>query len=204
MMMWPETAIFIPWDIWLLTWIGAAFWSRRTQLRPQVFGREILYRTMVLAGFVALLAPFISQSSTDFLAGYRTSNYFNARYWALSPMSGWFMVAIVAGGFAFCWWARLYLGSLWSGRITLKEDHHVVDTGPYAFVRHPIYTGIIVASIATAAERGSGYGILGLVLITAGYWIKARMEERFLRETLGADSYDAYARQTAMLIPYLL
>ncbi len=201
--MWPEEAIYIPWDIWAITWIAAALWSRRTLNRPSATGLGILYRVMTLGGFIALLAPFISQSSTDYLAGYRTHDILNARYWALPPAVGWVMVATASAGFIFCWWARIYLGPLWSGRITRKEGHRVVDTGPYALVRHPIYTGIILASAATMAERGSGYGILGFVLVAAGYWIKARLEERFLRTELGADAYDAYARKTAMLVPFV-
>src|SRR5438445_12979167 len=49
------------------------------------------------------------------------------------------------------WWARIHLGRLWSSNVTRKKNHHVVDSGPYGIVRHPIYTGVIVASIATAA-----------------------------------------------------
>jgi protein-S-isoprenylcysteine O-methyltransferase Ste14 len=106
-------------------------------------------------------------------------------------------------GLIFAWWARIHLGRLWSARITRKEGHKVIDTGPYAFVRHPIYTGLIFAALATAAERGSALAVLGAVLFCAGYWMKARLEERFLRQELGADAYDRYATRTAMLVPFL-
>jgi protein-S-isoprenylcysteine O-methyltransferase Ste14 len=85
----------------------------------------------------------------------------------------------------------------------LKAGHHVVNTGPYRIVRHPIYTGIIVATFATAIDKGTYVAIAGAVLMLVGWFIKARVEERFLRVQLGADAYDAYARQTAMLIPYV-
>ncbi len=202
-MLWPEGAIYIPWDIFLVTWVAAAFWTARTQGRPSWSSTEIIYRVMTFAGFVALLAPNISQGSDSFRAGQPGTDFLNARYWALPLAAGWIMVAICAAGIAFCWWARLYLGRLWSARITRKEGHHVVDTGPYALVRHPIYTGIITAAVATAAERGSGYGVLGAISLAVGYWMKATIEERFLRTELGEQAYDAYARKTPMLVPFL-
>jgi protein-S-isoprenylcysteine O-methyltransferase Ste14 len=92
---------------------------------------------------------------------------------------------------------------MWSSSVTRKADHHIVDTGPYAFVRHPIYTGIITACAAMAAQRGTVAGLAGLVLVILGFWIKARLEERFLRIELGAEPYDAYAKRTGMLFPGL-
>ena len=83
------------------------------------------------------------------------------------------MVALAAVGFLFAWWARIYLGRLWSGSITRKEGHKVVDTGPYAIVRHPIYTGIYIAAIASAVAIGTLHAILGAMLLIVGYWVKA-------------------------------
>jgi protein-S-isoprenylcysteine O-methyltransferase Ste14 len=113
----------------------------------------------------------------------------------------WVLVAIAVAGFAFTWWARFHLGRLWSSSVSRKADHRIVDTGPYGIVRHPIYTGIIVASAATAAQRGTAPAWLGMALMTLGWYIKARLEERFLRDELGADAYDAYARRVPMLVP---
>ena len=108
----------------------------------------------------------------------------------------------MVAGFLFCWWARVHLGQLWSGNITLKADHRVVDTGPYRLVRHPIYTGLILAALATALEKATVLGLSGVLLITFGFWLKARFEEGFLRAQLGAAAYDAYAARTPMLIPF--
>ncbi len=102
----------------------------------------------------------------------------------------------------FCWWARIHLGALWSGRITRKEGHRVVDTGPYRLVRHPIYTGIDTAALALLVVKATPIALAGFVLIVWGYWIKARIEERFLREQLGAADYDAYRARTPMLVPF--
>jgi protein-S-isoprenylcysteine O-methyltransferase Ste14 len=193
----PGAAIFIPWTVWAVTWIAAALWANRTLKRPGL-GQEWVYRIVTLAGFVLLLG-FAGKYSHGHLSLYPLGG----RLWALPRNIGWAMVSLATAGFLFAWWARIYLGRLWSGSITRKEGHRVVDTGPYRFVRHPIYTGIITAGIATAAVNGNWRGIAGAVLLIVGYWLKARIEERFLRTELGAEAYDAYARKTAMLIPFL-
>lgn len=122
--------------------------------------------------------------------------------WQTPDTIGWVLVALTAGGFLFCWWARIHLGSLWSGWVTKKTGHHVVDTGPYRLVRHPIYTGIILASYATAIEKGTGLALIGAGVMVLGWYIKARLEERFLRQELGREAYDAYAAHVPMLIPF--
>ena len=112
-------------------------------------------------------------------------------------------MVIAALGFAICWWARLHLGRLWSASVTRKADHRIVDSGPYALVRHPIYTGVILAAAATAALKGSAGALLGLALMVLAFWIKARLEERFLGAELGEAAYDDYRRRTGMLFPGL-
>lgn len=184
----PLVAMRWLWGLWFISWIIAARWSNRTEARPAV-SSEFLYRVITLTG-VALL--FL----TD-----RSGAGIGPRLWGTPPEFSWPLVGIAFAGFAFCWWARIHLGRLWSMSVTRKESHHVVDTGPYAFVRHPIYTGIIVASLATAAQQATVGTFAGVVLVIVGFWIKARLEERFLREQLGAQDYDAYARRTGMLFP---
>src|SRR5450432_3399825 len=105
-------------------------------------------------------------------------------------------------GFGFAWWARIHLGQLWSAFVTRKADHRIIDTGPYGIVRHPIYTGIILAAIAMAIVKGTVIAIAGALLATLGFWVKARLEEGFLREQLGAEEYDSYSRRVPMLVPF--
>ena len=113
------------------------------------------------------------------------------------------MLWIVAlAGLAFTWWARIHLGTLWSGNVTRKPDHHIVDTGPYGLVRHPIYTGLLVALYATALDRGSVLAIAGAAVLTLAFAIKARLEERFLGAELGAETYGGYRRRVPMLVPF--
>jgi protein-S-isoprenylcysteine O-methyltransferase Ste14 len=185
----PLAAMKWLWFAWAISWLIAALWSRRTEARPGATA-EYLYRLVTLTG-VALLFdlghfPFLGQE-----------------LWRSPLPLGWVLTGVTALGFSFCWWARIHLGTLWSSSVTRKADHRIIDTGPYGLVRHPIYTGIITASAAMAIEAGTPGGLLGLALVVLGFWIKARLEERFLRAELGAEAYDAYSRRTAMLFPRL-
>ena len=193
----PDEAIYVPWTVWAVSWMLAAAWANRTANRPPI-GSQAPYRFITFVGFVLLLFYVVHRSHGQV---YLTYKY--APLWTLPDEAKWAMVGVAAFGFLFCWWARIHLGVLWSGSITRKEGHRVVDTGPYAIVRHPIYTGIIIAAFATMAVRGTAAAIAGTALIMLGYWMKGRLEERFLRGELGAEAYDAYARKTAMLIPFV-
>ena len=111
------------------------------------------------------------------------------------------MVALTAVGLAFAWWARIHLGKLWSGGVVLRDDHRVVESGPYALVRHPIYTGLFAAVIAMAVVRATPISLLGAALFVLGFTLKARLEERFL-ETAMPD-YAAYRRRVGMIVPWI-
>lgn len=185
----PQLAINYLWLAWVISWLVAAFWSERTAQRPG-FGSELLYRVVTLIG-AALLFGFVSRSYHGPLG-----------LWSLSESANWALLGICAAGFVFCWWARLHLGKLWSGWITRKEGHRIVDTGPYGIVRHPIYTGLIASVLATAVMKGTMLALAGALIMTLGFWIKARLEEKFLREQLGAEAYDAYRRRVPMLVPF--
>ena len=109
---------------------------------------------------------------------------------------------MTAAGLGFTWWARLHLGLLWSGNVARKANHRIIDSGPYGIVRHPIYTGLLLALYATALERGTSFAIAGAVVATIGFYIKARLEERFLTAELAADAYAGYRARVPMLVPF--
>ncbi|MFI5361273.1 MAG: methyltransferase family protein [Elusimicrobiota bacterium] len=189
MVLTPETVVNYAWAAWFASWLAAAFWSDQAAKRPG-FGAEALYRGVELVGFALL-----------FGAGER----FGGSYvlWVVNDAAGWALAGVSALGFLFCWWARIHLGRLWSARVTKKADHRVVDTGPYGFVRHPIYTGLLAAAFSTAVLKGTTGALAGAAVATAGFWIKARLEERFLSAELGAEVYAAYRARVPMLIPFL-
>jgi protein-S-isoprenylcysteine O-methyltransferase Ste14 len=192
----PDEAIYGPWFIWMLSWLAAAFWANRTVNRPS-FVNQNRYRIFEFAGF-ALLLFYVVRPTTHGMQAARL-----LPIWTLSDDAKWAMIALATLGFVFCWWARIHLGRLWSGSVTHKEGHHVVDTGPYAIVRHPIYTGVLTAAFATMMVRGTAPAVAGFALLIIGYVMKGRVEENFLRAELGAQAYDAYARKTAMLVPFV-
>ena len=151
--------------------------------------RELGHRLLTIAGALLVMAR---------LQGGR---------WALRPWRAplaveWACVVVEVAGFAFAWWARIHLGRLWSGTITVKPEHRVVQSGPYRLVRHPIYTGILLAIAATVVAVGSLSGIAGALLMSGGFYWKARVEESMLREELGP-AYDDYRRRVPMLVPFV-
>jgi protein-S-isoprenylcysteine O-methyltransferase Ste14 len=183
----PFGALLTVWAIWLISWLGASMWSDRTQARP-ILGSQFLYRFLSFVGAATLF-------------DYR--HWGPAQLWDLGDAGDWAVVGLAIAGFLFCWWARLHLGRLWSSSVTRKADHHIVDTGPYRLVRHPIYTGLIIAAFATVLQRGTAVSAAGFAILTFSFWIKARLEEKFLRSELGTEAYDDYAGRTGMLLPFL-
>jgi protein-S-isoprenylcysteine O-methyltransferase Ste14 len=180
-------AIVALWAGFFVSWLAAARWSSTPEKR--IGDRaELPYSIVLMIGGIALLAP-------------ARNGFWPLRLWYATRMDAWICVGLIAAGFAFSWWARIHLGQLWSGQITMKADHRVIDTGPYRIVRHPIYTGILLAVFATAAAKGTALALVAAVLITLGVWMKARLEEGWLRRELGPDTYDAYRRLVPMLIP---
>ena len=121
--------------------------------------------------------------------------------WTNPPLLAWALLGVVAAGIAFCWWARVHLGALWSAEVTRKEAHRVVESGPYGIVRHPIYTGFIVMYAGLVLLSASAVGLAGFVLMTVGLSLKARLEEEFLTGELGAAAYGDYKARTPMLVP---
>jgi protein-S-isoprenylcysteine O-methyltransferase Ste14 len=110
---------------------------------------------------------------------------------------------MVAAGLAFSVWARVYLGRNWSASVTVKQDHELVQSGPYRLVRHPIYTGLLLALLGTAVARGDAQGFVAVAIAVAAIWRKLRLEERWMQETFG-ETYAHYRAHVPALIPHLL
>ena len=165
----------------MVSWAAAAVWVNRTVGKASRRD-EVLSRLTVGAGAALLFWNYKDSPGTD-------------------ETAGWILFAVVVLGILFAWWARVHLGRLWSGRVTRKEDHRVVDTGPYALVRHPIYTGVVTSALATGIAEWRVAAFSGALVIALGFWLRSRLEERFLRAELGT-AYEEYARRVPMLIPF--
>jgi protein-S-isoprenylcysteine O-methyltransferase Ste14 len=179
----PGAAILLLWIGWLISWIVAAQWSGATQERAGV-GKALGYRSSMALGTVLMFIP---------AHGYEGS----LRLWH----GAWVCVGIVAAGIAIAWWARLHLGRLWSSSVTVKAEHHIVDSGPYRFVRHPIYSGLLLSLLGTAAAKGTILGIAAFGFLLLGMMMKARLEEAWLASQLKQGAYADYCRRVAMIVP---
>ena len=186
---WPTKLLALIWLAWVVSWVVAAFWSGRTKTHVPTWNSWI-YRLPILLGAIFLMP-------------------LTARVLGAGPLYdlgnwGTYLLALVTVfGISFTWWARIHLGRFWSNAITHKEDHRIIDTGPYGMVRHPIYTGLIIAILATGIAVGTWTALLGALFICFGEWQKARMEEGFLSVELGQEAYRSYSRRVPMIVPFL-
>ena len=186
----PTDVTIYAWAVWLASWLVAAVWSSRVERRSRSHA-DYVYRLLTTLGAVLLFDLHLSWqwgATTLWRAGHTTA---------------WALVAMTISGFAVAWWARITLGRLWSGSVTRKVDHEIISAGPYRMVRHPIYSGLLLSVGATAALRGTTAAVLGAAAIAIGLFVKARVEERFLRSELGSERYDGYARRVPMLVPFI-
>jgi protein-S-isoprenylcysteine O-methyltransferase Ste14 len=110
---------------------------------------------------------------------------------------------VTIAGLLIAVWARQHLGANWSRSVTIKQDHQLIVTGPYAVVRHPIYTGILAGFLGSVIALGQVRGIIAFVLVFFVLWYKLRMEEQWMRNQFGV-TYETYAQHVAALVPFVL
>ena len=111
-------------------------------------------------------------------------------------------LVLTALGLGLAIWARFQIGRNWSGMVELKQDHQLIRRGPYAFVRHPIYSGLMLATFGTGIAYGEIRGLVAFALITMAWGYKSRLEEAFLIRQFGAE-YEQYRREVKGLIPFV-
>ncbi|MGC2110077.1 MAG: isoprenylcysteine carboxylmethyltransferase family protein [Candidatus Korobacteraceae bacterium] len=175
------------WVVFLIVWV---IWGMRTkpvQTREGVSSR-LSYTVLTIA---AAYLMFSADVPRDWLR----RPIFPATLWI--EVLG---IAIAAAGIAFAFWARAYLAGNWSSAVTVKVGHQLVRSGPYRWVRHPIYSGMIFAMFGTALNRGQLRGLIAVLLLYLGFKIKSRIEEQAMLTTFGAE-YDEYSRTTGAIIP---
>ena len=110
---------------------------------------------------------------------------------------------LLALGMAFSIWARMELGRNWSNVVTVKVGHELIQSGPYRWVRHPIYTGILTAIIGTGLAQDYLFDLLVPLTMFSSFWIKLKREEDWMRTQFGGQ-YDAYMTRTKRLVPFVL
>jgi protein-S-isoprenylcysteine O-methyltransferase Ste14 len=176
-----------PWAVFVAYWAISALKTRTTEKKESSLSRYGILLIEV-CGFTLLFSGWASIGPLGHLVLRRT--------YAMA-FTG---VALTWLGIAITLWARHHLGQYWSARITIKVDHELIRTGPYTHLRHPIYTGLILASMGSAMAIDQWRCLLGLLLITTGYWIKARKEETMLQAQFG-EAFQEHCQHTGFLLP---
>ena len=178
------------WILWLAYWIVAARTTHETRRREGRASRFSHYGPLILGGLL-LGVPNILGAELD------------RPFHAATPFWLLLAVALVVPGLGFSALARAYLGRNWSVEVTIKNQHELVRSGPYAVVRHPIYAGMLLALIGTALMIGNWRALIGLALIVAAVLRKLTIEERFMAEQFG-EAYSRYRAEVPALIPFLV
>jgi protein-S-isoprenylcysteine O-methyltransferase Ste14 len=170
-----------------VTWVLAAFITKRTS-RRQSAAASITYRIMAIAAYLLL---FNSHAHAGFLG---------IRFRPASALADSLGFVITIAGIGLCLWARFFLGRNWSSAVTVKKDHELIQTGPYALVRHPIYAGFSLATLGTALTLGEVRGLISVVLLVLAWRMKWGAEEAFMSQEFG-EQYTEYRRNVHAIIP---
>lgn len=182
-------AIPVLWAAWGVCWMIASAFAKPVRRRESAASRASHVVPLALAA--ALLA-------SRRLAGPVLDTRF------LPRGAGWLWLgtALVAAGLLFAAIARMQLAGNWSGTVTLKQDHTLTRSGPYRVVRHPIYTGLLLAVLGTALAEGEWRGLVAFVAVLAAFLRKMRIEERFMLEAFG-EEYARYRQEVPSLVPWV-
>ena len=172
--------------LWLL-WLGYWWFEARNSARAQKSESlltGVLYRGATVIGIVLIF-------------GLKRQR---AELWPVNvPLLG-IAVILMLCGFAFAIWARRHIGRFWSARVTLKEGHQLIESGPYSLVRHPIYSGLLLSMAATVMTIGTGQSVCGYALLVGALIFKLAAEERLLAANFG-QAYQKYQKRVKALIP---
>ncbi len=181
--------IRLPWLILLAYWVIAFFRVRPNQTVEPLPSR-LIRLAVIVVGFELLYGHWLRFT------------ILGRRFVPDLPPVRYAGIILLWLGIGIAIWARYYIGEYWSAKITIKTEHKVIDSGPYAFMRHPIYSGILLAFIGTALAIGRWRGVAAFFLMLVVFIIKARREESLLTAELG-DNYGRYKKRTGMLIPWI-
>lgn len=181
--------IVVCWIVFVAVWFVSAWFAKRTVERSgtSVWGIAWIVVILLVATGSGRLAL---ANSVDL--------------WPVTPGLAIVAAGLTAAGLSVALWARATLGRNWSGEVVLKEQHNLIDRGPYAFVRHPIYTGVLLMVLGPVTISSTRAAVILFATMVAGLIVKARREERLLTKHF-PDMYPRYrARVRAKLIPFLL
>jgi protein-S-isoprenylcysteine O-methyltransferase Ste14 len=179
------------WAVFVTIWAIMAVSTKRNVGRRN-WGKEIGLRLIAFAVIVVIIR----------IPSWRYALGNIEKHAAGNPILGVIGVALCALGIGFAIWARVYIGRNWGIPMSRKENPELITSGPYAFVRHPIYTGMIFAMLGSALAVNVSWALM--LLLFGGYFVySATREEAFMTEQF-PDAYPAYRKRTKMLLPFVL
>jgi protein-S-isoprenylcysteine O-methyltransferase Ste14 len=177
------------WAVLGLYWLVTALGTKKVAVNEST-GLRVFRLTMLALMLVLLM--------TDWLR-------IGPLAWRFLPRHSeavWLGVALTSVGVALAIWARFSLGRNWSDKVVLKVDHELICSGPYRYLRHPIYTGVLLAVAGTALTIGEWRGVAALVLLGTNYCVKALKEEKILAVNFG-EAFAEHKRRTGFFLPGL-
>ena len=183
----PEQIIYASWILFGVYWFASAFSAKKTEKR-EPSAERLGHMILMATGYILLFQ--------------RNGNWgiLNHRFLRDTLWIAWLGAAITFAGVLFAVWARWNLGKNWSAAVTIKQGHQIIRTGPYAHIRHPIYTGMLIGIIGTALAIGEYRGLLAFAIILFGFYRKARKEEKFLAANFGQPFLE-HKRHTGFFLP---
>jgi protein-S-isoprenylcysteine O-methyltransferase Ste14 len=177
-----------PWIVFITYWVVAALKTRRTRSR-EPFASRFAVLLIEVAGFVLLFADWAGVG------------WLGSKFLPRTLASAGLGVALTWLGVGLAIWARYHLAEYWSARITLKEDHQLICTGPYARLRHPIYSGVVLAALGSAVVIDKWRCVVGVGLVLTGYCLKGKREEKLLSQQFG-DAFQEHRKHTGFMFPH--
>jgi len=178
------------WVVFGVYWLVAA--SRR---KPEQTSESPVYRLLRLVILVVVFTLLFARWTAR--VGRLGSSFLPHR-----PVLGYIGFTLALAGIALAMWARIHLGEFWSDKVVLKVDHQLIRTGPYAHLRHPIYSGVLLGVAATALVVGEWRGVIAFLILLVNYWIKARREDQMLAERF-RESFAEHEKHAGFLLPKL-
>lgn len=184
-----NAVILYLWITFAIVWLAGAFAAKPAARRQSLISRLLLTALAALAVLIAFTK-------------YSNFGWLSRAFVPASPALAYTGLVLVLVGIGFAIWARFYLGGNWSGTITIKKNHTLVKRGPYSIVRHPIYSGLLIALLGMVAVSRELRVLLGTGLLLVMFGIRSRLEESFMIEQFGSE-YADYKRRVKALIPFV-
>jgi protein-S-isoprenylcysteine O-methyltransferase Ste14 len=190
-----KEVLFIIGGIWavFLCWLFVPAFIRGGPKPGRISHRYIRHSLLL---FVLVIAVFFLAENTD-------PGILLERFAPDTVAVGLAGIALTVSGLGFSAYARLHLGRNWSSMVMIRKGHRLIRTGPYRFVRNPMYTGMLMAFTGLILALGIVAALAALVILIVSLWMKIAAEEEILREEFG-EEYEQYRRSVKALIPGIL